>query len=157
MHIITSQTGKYVTTCRFCAQPIAETPPLDVPPTGEPGRKVEAIMKIMVKHLQKNHIEEFMQGLAFNQDFPAFLILSAFRFEDPSINARLETIRAGIFALVRKNTLTDASLQHVVATFGLDPDDAAKVLQGMLAVRDACCEIGQHAAKLPTVPAVISA
>ena len=150
--IIPSSTGKYLTTCKLCGRPVAETPALEVPVIGHPGKKVEGLMKLLIKHLEKYHQEEFQRGSALLAEFPAFLILNAFRYEDPSINPRLENIRAAIFAVVRKNTLSDASIDHIIAGFGLDPQEHADVSSAMRAIRDACCELGQHAPNLPAPP-----
>jgi hypothetical protein len=50
-----------------------------------------------------------------------------------------------VFQKVRKNTMEDNMIEHVVATFGLDPDDAVKMNQAMKSLRDACCELGTFA------------
>ena len=85
---------------------------------------------------------------------PAFFTLAAFHSEDPTLTARIENVRAGIFALVRKNSMQDAMIDHIVASLGLDPDDAPRVAEAMRALRDACCEFGPFAPKTP--PAVKS-
>jgi hypothetical protein len=69
---------------------------------------------------------------------------------------RLENIRASIFAVVRKNSMSDSSIEHIVAGFGLDPEDAKKVNQAMKALRDACCEFGQFAPKAPDGSKIVS-
>lgn len=147
--VLVSATGRYRTSCKLCRRDVAESPALDIPIIGQPGKKAEELMKVLVKHLTKHHAKEFQEGAALLAEFPPFLILSAFNYEDPTMPPRLENIRAAIFAIVRKNSMTDASLEHIVAGFGLDPDDAAKVNQAMKAVRDACCEFGQFAPKVP--------
>src|ERR1035437_10058700 len=118
---------RYVTTCKLCRRNVAESPALDIPIIGQPGKKAEDLMRVLIKHLGKHHAKEFGEGAALVQEMGPFLILSPFKFEDPSMLPRLENIRAAIFAIVRKNSMTDASLEHVVAGFGLDPADAAKV------------------------------
>ena len=149
-HILrTSSTGKFLTTCNLCRRPVAESPALEIPIIGHPGKKVEELMRVLLKHLTKHHPAEFQQGSALLAEFTPFLILSAFSYEDPSINPRIENIRAAIFATVRKNSITDASIEHIVAGFGLDPDDATKVNEAMRSVRDACCEFGPFAPKVP--------
>jgi hypothetical protein len=140
---------RYTTTCKLCHQRIAESPALNIPLVGNPGVKVQALMKVLMKHLEKQHPEEFANGAALLAEFPAFLILCAFEYEEPTMPPRLESIRAGIFSIVRKNTLTDASIEHITAGFGLDPEDARKVNQAMKAVRDLCCELGPFAPQMP--------
>jgi hypothetical protein len=147
--------ARYLTTCKLCAKRVAESPSLDIPIIGAPGKGVQELMQILVKHLTKHHAEEFQKGAALVAEFKPFLILSAFHFEDPTMDPRLEIIRAAIFAVVRKNTLSDASLEHIVKGFGLDPDDAQKVNEAMKSVRDACCEFGPFAPKLPEQSCVI--
>ena len=153
-HLATSATGRYLTTCRLCLKRIAETDPLEIPIIGEPGAKAEALVAGLVRHLLSKHRQEFQEGSALAKEIPAFFILAAFDSQDPSLNERLELIRSGLFAAVRKNTFPDSSLESLTASLGLDPEDAAKVLEGFKAVRDACCEFGQFAPKTP--PAVKS-
>jgi hypothetical protein len=153
MNGFTSANGKYSTTCKFCNKRIAEAPALDIPVIGDPGNRTRDLMKIMGKHLASKHPEQFQQGTAFLDEILSFLIFNAFTHEDPSVPARIERIRAEIFSQVRKNTFTDAMLEHVTATFGLDPQEAADVNQALRAVRDACCEFGQHAPAGNTSPA----
>jgi hypothetical protein len=148
---------RYVTTCKLCHRQVAEAPNLEIPIIGNPGKKAEDLMRVLLKHLTKHHQEDFKRGAQLSAELPPFLILSAFEHEDPSIIPRLENIRAAIFAQVRKNSFTDSSLQGVVAAFGLDPDDAAKVLDGMKAVRDACCEFGEYAPKIVQESKIVSA
>lgn len=153
--VLASATGRYLTTCKLCRRDVAESPALEIPIIGQPGKKAEDLMRVLIKHLGKYHAKEFNEGAALVQEMGPFLILSAFKFEDPSMLPRLESIRAAIFAIVRKNSMTDASLEHVVAGFGLDPEDAARVNEAMRAVRDACCEFGQFAPKAPAEPKII--
>jgi len=153
--ILASATGRYVTTCKLCRRDVAESPALEIPIIGEPGKQVQKLMSVLLKHLQKHHKKELADGTALLSEFAPFLILSAFNYEDPTMTPRLENIRAAIFAIVRKNSMTDASLEHIVAGFGLDPDDAKKVNEAMRAVRDACCEFGQFAPQLPAPPALV--
>lgn len=148
--LIASATGKYRTTCRLCNKAVAESGPLEIPIIGNPGANAEALFKVLLKHLTKHHTRELADGSALAKEVPAFFILAAFESQDPSITARMENVRAGIFALVRKNTMQDAMIDHLVATWGLDPDDAAKVTEGMRALRDACCELGPFAPSIPS-------
>lgn len=147
--VLTSSTGRYRTTCKLCRREVAESPALEIPLIGQPGKKTEDLMRVLVKHLGKHHAKEFNEGAALLQEMGPFLILSAFHFEDPTMPPRLENIRAAIFSIVRKNGMTDASIENIVAGFGLDPDDAIKVNGAMKALRDACCEFGQFAPKVP--------
>ena len=147
--VIATATGRYRTTCNLCHKAVAESPALEIPIIGDPGKRTQELLNVLMKHLTKHHAEPLQKGAALAAEFTPFLILSAFSFEDPSIVPRLENIRAAIFAHVRKNSFTDASLEHIVAGFGLDPDDAVKVNEAMRAVRDACCEFGQFAPQIP--------
>jgi hypothetical protein len=145
--LITPATAlKYYTTCRLCHKRIAETDPLEIPLIGHPGRKVEKLMPILLRHLTKHHQPEFQRGVELAKEVTPFLILSAFDYEDPSVLPRLESIRAQIFAVVRKNSITDDSLRYLVSELGLSEEDAAKVLGVLTAVRNACCEVGEFAA-----------
>jgi len=150
--IIASATGKYVTTCKLCAKRVAESPALEIPIIGNPGHKVQQLMSVLLKHLTKHHVKEFQQGAALFAEFQPFLILSAFDYEDPTIPPRLELMRAALFVQVRKNTIQDSAIEHIVAGFGLDPEDAKKVNQAMKEIRDACCEFGNYAPQVPTAP-----
>ncbi len=149
--LVTSATGKYTTTCKLCRRAVAESPSLDIPVIGDPGKRAAELMTVLVKHLMKYHAKELKAGADFAkaiaQELPAFMIMHAFIHEDPSVAPRLENIRAPLFAMMRKNSMTNASLEHIVAGFGLDPDDATKVNEAMKAVRDACCEFGEFAPK----------
>ncbi len=140
----------YVTQCRLCGEPVTKpSPPLDIPLLGEPGARAEKLVGICLQHLMQKHEAEFKEGTALLTQFQVFSILAAFNFGDPSVPPRLELIRAAIFAQVRKYTMHDNMIDHLIATWGLDPEDAEKVKQGMRALRDACCELGEFAAKVP--------
>lgn len=148
--------ASFTTTCKLCHRRVAEAPALEIPIIGNPGHRAEQLTKILVKHLTKHHAEKFQEGAALMAEMPAFLILSAFHFEDPTMPPRLENIRAAIFAIVQKNTLTDDSLLTIAANLGLDPEDTARVHQAMKHVRDACCEFGSFAAKLPAESKILA-
>lgn len=156
MSLLASATGRYVTTCKLCRRNVAESPALEIPIIGDPGKNVQQLLKVLMKHLEKHHPEDFRHGAALLAEFPAFLILCAFDYEDPTMPPRLENIRAAIFGVVRKNTVPDSSIEHIVAGFGLDPEDARKVNQAMKAVRDACCEFGQFAPKVPQESKIVT-
>jgi hypothetical protein len=143
--LVSSATGKYVTTCRLCRKEIAKAPALDLPVVGQPGKRMNDLMQVLTKHLGKHHAQEFKEGAALLDETLAFLVLTAYDHEDPSIGPRFEAIRARLFAKVRKNTMEDNMIEHVVAGFGLDPEDAVKVNQAMKGLRDACCELGTFA------------
>jgi hypothetical protein len=143
--LVTSATGKYTTTCRLCRKEVAKAPSLEVPVVGQPGKRMKDLQTILMKHLGTHHLQKFQQGAVLLDDVMEFLVFSAFDHEDPSIAPRFEAIRARIFATVRKNTMQDAMIEHVVAGFGLDPDDADKVNGAMKSLRDACCELGTFA------------
>jgi hypothetical protein len=147
--LIVGKAGRYQTTCRLCDRPIAESDPLDIPLIGDPGKKAGQITAVMVRHMTKYHLDAFKMGAAIAQEISTFPLLAAFNSEDPTFTARAEQTRASIFALVRKNTMTDAHIDHLVTSFGLDPEAARQVTQGMRALRDACCELGQFAPSLP--------
>jgi hypothetical protein len=143
--LVTSATGKYVTTCRLCRKEIAKAPSLDLPVLGQPGKRMNDLMQVLTKHLGKHHAQEFKEGAALLDETLAFLVLTAYDHEDPSVDTRIEAIRVRVFQKVRKNTMEDAMIEHVIAGLGLDPDDAVKVNQAMKSLRDACCEFGTFA------------
>jgi hypothetical protein len=147
--LITSATGRYSTHCKLCRKRVAEAPALDVPIIGQPGKRAEDLMGVLLKHLTRHHPTELQTGASLFAEFQPFLILSAFEYEDPTITPRLELIRAAIFAQVQKNSMTDAALQQIVDRLGLSADDCLKVYGAMQTVRDACCEFGQFAPKVP--------
>jgi hypothetical protein len=153
---LTNKGPRYITTCKLCTASIAETNALNVPLEGHPGASVEKLIKVLVKHLQTHHLQELQQGVMLSNEFAPFLILSAFRFEDPSLPRRLEMMRGAIFAHVRKNTMSDDAIAHIVATWGLDPEDAVKVNEGMRALRDVLCEFGEFAPKPPDEKLIIT-
>ncbi|HUD73522.1 MAG TPA: hypothetical protein VMQ76_00510, partial [Terracidiphilus sp.] len=57
--LVTSATGKYVTTCRLCRKEIAKAPSLDLPVLGQPGKRMNDLMQVLTKHLGKHHAQEF--------------------------------------------------------------------------------------------------
>ncbi len=140
---------KFTTACKLCRKNVAESPALNIPVIGDPGKQVQELLKVLLKHLTLHHTRELAEGAALFNEFQAFRILSAFEFEDPSMSPRLERIRAVIFSMVRKNGFSDGALEHMVAGFGLDPDDAKEVNEAMRIIRDCCCEIGRFAPAIP--------
>ena len=143
--LVASATGKYTTTCRLCRKEVAKAPALDIPVVGQPTKRMTDLMQILTKHLGKHHAQEFQEGAALLDETLTFLVLSAYDHEDPSIGPRFEAIRARVFQKVRKNTMHDNMIEHVVASLGLDPDDAKLVNDAMKSLRDACCELGTFA------------
>ncbi len=136
--------------CKLCqGRRGIEHPPLNIPTVGEPGKETQDLMKAALQHLAKYHAEELGKGIALQQEFQAFRILSVFEYEDPGIVPRLELIRAAVFDIVRKNSMSDDNLKYIISGIGLDADDACKVLEVFKAVRDACCELGKFAPKVP--------
>jgi hypothetical protein len=140
---------EYTTTCRICGKDVARAPSLDIPLVGQPGKRAEKLLAVLLKHLTNHHLQDFQLGQGLQHEFQAFCVLNAFAFADPCVMPRLELTRASVFAAVRKNTLQDSALENITAGFGLDPDDAAKVNEALRAVRDVCCELGQYAPKVP--------
>lgn len=145
--LLTSATGKYATTCRLCRKRVAEAPALELPIVGNPGKRLNDFKTVLTKHLAKHHLEDFQAGAALLDETLEFLVLTAYDHQDPSVDPRVEAIRARIFQKVRKNTMADSMIEHIVASIGLDPGDAMKVNGAMKALRDACCEFGQFAPK----------
>jgi hypothetical protein len=80
------QIGQHTVTCLLCQKNIAVCKPLNVPLEGAPGKNVEKLFVALYTHLTQKHQEEL-----------AFYIFSAFRCDDPSLQARLERVRVGIF------------------------------------------------------------
>lgn len=155
--IIATSTGRYFTTCKLCGKRVAEAAPLDIPIVGEPGPQVGALMKVLYKHLALNHARDLSEGAAAMSEFQAFRILSQFQYQDPTMEPRLENIRALVFQIVRKNSMTDESLFAIVDSLEMGPLVAASVLDALKAVRDACCEMGQFAPRVPKEAKIISA
>jgi hypothetical protein len=143
--LVTSATGKYTTTCRLCRKEVAKAPALDIPVVGQPGKRLNELIAVLIKHLLKHHGQDLERGARIVDEVRAFLVLTAYDHEDPVAPKMIEDIRAQLFQRVRKNTMEDAMIEHVVAGFGLDPDDADKVNQAMKSLRDACCELGTFA------------
>jgi hypothetical protein len=157
--ILASTTGRYVTTCKLCRRDVAQTPALNIPLIGEPGKHTKDLIGLLGRHLAKFHPAEFEAGKhltdLLNQEFIPFLILSTFHHQDPSVNPRLEVLRAPLFAVVRKNLMPDEDLKQIIAALGFSGDDDEKLLEAMRAVRDACCEFGQYAPQLPAPPPLV--
>ncbi len=136
--------------CKLCqGRRGIEHPPLNIPIVGDPGKETQGLMKAALQHLAMYHAEELGKGIALQQEFQAFRILSVFEYEDPSIVPRLELIRAAVFDIVRKNSLSDANLQTIVVNLGLDQEEADRVWDAMKTVRDCLCEFGGYAPKVP--------
>jgi hypothetical protein len=155
--VIASATGKYLTTCRLCQRRVAESPALDIPIIGRPGKRTQELMTVLLKHLNKHHSHELQAGAALYAEFQPFMILSAFEYEDPTMGPRLENIRAAIFGIVRKNGPSDEELDGLVSALKLDTmGDILKVNSAMRAIRDACCELGQFGPKVPEQSKIIT-
>jgi hypothetical protein len=144
----------YAAICRICGKE-ARAVSLNIPIIGHPGERAMKLLAVLSKHLTLHHPKAMQAGTALAQEFQAWCILNAFTFQDPSIMPRLELTRASVFASVRKNTIQDSALEKIVAGFALDPEDAEKVNAAMKAVRDACCELGPYAPKVPEQAAQI--
>src|SRR5512143_3573528 len=93
---------RYTAVCRVCHQTVTEYPPLDIPIIGQPNAKAEKVLMIMGTHIAKKHPEQFGAGISMVKDFQAFLVVSQFVVDDPSMQRRFELIRAGVQALSRK-------------------------------------------------------
>jgi hypothetical protein len=141
---------EYVTSCRICGKDVARSVSLDIPIMGQPGQRAEKLLALLVKHLTAAHLPEFQKGMALLQEFQAFCVLNAFAFGDPSIMPRLELTRASVFASVRKNVITDEAIVKLATELSPDVNgNDPKVIEVMKAVRDACCELGPYAPKIP--------
>jgi hypothetical protein len=103
------------------------------------------ILDRMASHLSTQHADEFAKGQSLYTAFPGFLVCCAFEIHDPKVLQNQETVRAALFALTRKNGVSDDSLLTLVASLGLGPEDAKKVYEAMKALRNACCEFGEWA------------
>jgi hypothetical protein len=147
--------SKYITNCRICFARVAESPALELPIFGYPGKKIETLVKVLLKHLEKHHPSEFQQGNVIYQEFLQWIVLDAFAHADPSIGPRLENFRAALFQQVRKNTFTDEPLAAMAASLALNSSDESKVLGALKLVRDACCETGTYAPAIQNTPLVI--
>ena len=111
---ITSPTGRYQAKCRICHKTVAEFPVLDIPIIGQPDAKAKKVLNILGTHIATKHDEQFAAGMTLVADFQAFLLLSQFTTDDPTITARFETIRAGMQALTRKFMLSDQHINEAV-------------------------------------------
>ena len=142
---MSTPTVKYTASCRLCQKAIVQAPPLNIPILGQPDKRMNEYMQLLTKHLGKHHQQEFQEGAALLDETLAFLVLTAYNHEDPTVDPRVEAIRARVFAKVRKNTVTDSRIEDAVARLGLNPDEEANVKQLLKGVRDACCEFGDYA------------
>ncbi len=146
---------RYNITCKLCHKRVVDTLSLDIPLIGTPnGKRAQEVMRILFEHLIKKHADRLAEGKALAEEIGPFLILSAFEHEDPTMLARLELLRASIFSIVRKNSMTDDKLRTIVSTLALDPKDEEKVNATFRALRDALCEIGEFSPDLPGPPLI---
>jgi hypothetical protein len=146
---------EYTTTCRICGKDVARSVSLDIPLIGNPGKRAEKLLAVLLKHLTNHHPADLKLALALHWEFYAFCILNSFAFADPSVMPRLELTRASVFAAVRKNTVTDEMLEQLMPD--IDALALPAVLTALKAVRDVCCELGQYAPNVPEQPRVQSA
>lgn len=145
----TTPEGKYRAQCRICGKVVCEFPVLDIPIIGQPDDKAKRVLTILGTHIASKHGEQFQAGLALVGDFQAFLLLSQFETGDPSIQARAETIRAGLQALTRKFTLSDAHIERMVVDLdSANQLTAANVITAIRQIRDVLMEQGRYA---PTI------
>jgi hypothetical protein len=141
--------GKYKASCRICGKTVTEFPILNIPIIGEPDAKATQVMTIMGRHIAIHHGEQFGAGLQLSKDFQAFLILSQFECNDPSVQARAEAIRAGMQALTRKFTISDQQLRDgIVALDSEGQLNAETVIQFIKEIRDVLIEQGQYAPQI---------
>ncbi len=139
----------YRTTCKICHRIVTESPPLNVPPVGTISRQAVQLRDILARHLQKHHPGEFEYGAGLSAEFQALILFLAFDCQDPSVVARLEMIRAAVFAWVRKPPISDPVLEQSALNLNLNPADTPKVAAALKAVRDACTELGEFAPQIP--------
>jgi len=139
----------YKTECMICHS-VQKNPPLDIPIVGEPGQLVREFMSRLLMHIGKKHLTELAQGKALLDQYQAFLILSQFQSEDPSVQALLEGMRADIFRRTIRYRPTEADLDQLAAGCGFSTAaDMKKARDAMQAIRDLCCEMGAAAPEQP--------
>lgn len=142
-------TPTYTAVCRFCRKPVAQFPILDVPVIGQPNDRAKKVLTILGMHIAKEHTDQYGAGLTLIQDFQAWLILSQYETNDPTINARCEVIRAGMHGLTRKFFLNDAQLrENVVALDSKGQLNAENVIALIKELRDVLTEQGRYGPQL---------
>lgn len=143
--------GKLVSRCSLCGKAVSAAPPLNVPLDGPITGPLERVLKLLYEHLSKYHARELQDGKnlaeAIQRELGPFMIISAFRHEDPSLSNRIESLRSKIFPIFRKNLMNDAALLQIVVQWELDEKDQIRVLAGMKALRDILSEIGEFSPK----------
>lgn len=141
--------GKYKAKCTQCGQVVAEFPILDIPIIGEPDARAKKVMTILGTHIMTKHGDQFAAGMHLIGDFQAFLIMSMFQTEDPSIQARAETVRAAIQRYTRKFTISDQQIQAAVVEIDSAGQLNAETVQKLFKeIRDVLTESGEHAPQL---------
>jgi hypothetical protein len=141
----------YAVTCKFCLKKIIDHPALDLL-VNDSSDLAREIMAKEIRHMQKHHPDEYNQGSAFLDGVMSFVVMSAFEHQDPSVNPRLELIRAGLFERVKRTRLNDDDLRTIVGELGIDDYYNARVLKALTAVRDALSETGKYAPGQPAEP-----
>jgi hypothetical protein len=68
-----------------------------------------------------------------------------FQCEDPKLAQLQERVRASIFKVSRRMTITDAEIQDRVARLGLDPDEEEGLHTLLKDMRDLLTEQGNYA------------
>jgi hypothetical protein len=145
----------YATECLLCHRK-QQNPPLNIPLVGKPGKHVEEFLKKLLVHVGAKHTKEMELGGQLLQQYQAFLLLSQFESEDPSVQQLLEMIRAQVFMRSRRNVPTDADLETLAANCTFETErDYKKAYDAMRAIRDLCCELGAAAPKFPEEAKVI--
>ena len=147
----TSATGRYQAKCRICGKVVAEFPVLEIPVIGHPNEKAQKVLTILGTHIATRHHEQFVAGGQLVADFQAFLVMSQFETQDPTIGARAETIRAGLQALTRKYMLSDQHIEQAIVALDSQNQLNTETVGALIRqLRDVLTEQGQYAPKLET-------
>jgi hypothetical protein len=134
----------YSVHCKFCGKQIIDHPGLDLM-VNDSSSLAQDILAKEIRHMQKHHDPEYKQGAAFMDGVMSFVVMSAFEHQDPSVNPRLELIRAGLFERVKRTRLNDDDLRTIVNELGIDDYYHDRVLKALTAIRDALSETGKYA------------
>ena len=137
---------EYVTRCRVqgCGKQFLSSP-MDIPIIGQPNDRVVKFVTALLDHVQKKHPKAMMQISGAIQEYMGFLIVTMFQCEDPKLAQLQEQVRASIFKVSRRLTITDAEIQDRVARLGLDPDEEEGLQTLLRDMRDLLTEQGSYA------------
>ena len=137
---------EYVTRCRVqgCGKQFLSSP-MDIPIIGQPNDRVVKFVTALMEHVQKKHPQHMQQISGAIQEYMGFLIVTMFQCEDPKLAQLQERVRASIFKVSRRLTITNEEIQDRVARLGLDPDEEEGLQTLLRDMRDLLTEQGNYA------------